>query len=316
MSRRTEPGVTVAAAAAAFLADRDLQPRSRTVYGYTLDRLVTDVGADKPVDTIAPRPIAAFMTRHYGTAAPATWNLDLAALRCSSPSVSATAGPAKTPTRPVERHRIRANPDSQVIPADALTDCAPHRHPAAGEDAVAAPLRHRRPRAEILTLDVEDLDLDAESALVVGKGGERRTVNWYTHTAHLLRRHLADRLRGPLFLADRPPAGLSSDRRPRPDTAAPAVLPASRQLFTDTTGWTLHQLRHTRIRRLEDDHCPLRSFRRSPGIASLSHARRALPSASPDAVTAWYATHRPRRTSPPTVTAYEGSRSAPTFRHD
>lgn len=149
MSRRAEPGVTVAAAAAAFLADRDLQPRSRTVYGYTLDRLVTDVGADKPVDTIAPRPIAAFMTRHYGTAAPATWNLNLAALRSFFAFCIRHGWTGKDPTRPVERHRIRANPDSQVIPADALdrlwhrTDSRSGRRRCGGFSTTPPPARKR-----------------------------------------------------------------------------------------------------------------------------------------------------------------------------
>lgn len=295
MSRRAEPGVTVAAAAAAFLADRDLQPRSRTVYGYTLDRLVTDVGADKPVDTIAPRPIAAFMTRHYGTAAPATWNLNLAALRSFFAFCIRHGWTGKDPTRPVERHRIRANPDSQVIPADALDRLWHRTDIPLREKTLWRLLYDTGARAqEILTLDVEDLDLDAKSALVVGKGGERRTVNWYTHTAHLLRRHLADRLRGPLFLADRPPRRPvpTADRDPGTGRARLSYRQAA-QLFTDTTGWTLHQLRHTRIRQLKDDHCPLPILQKITGHRSLRTLIEHYPGPSPDAVTAWYATTDP-----------------------
>ena len=36
------------------------------------------------------------------------------------------------------------------------------------------------------------------------------------------------------------------------------------QLFTDPTGWTLHQLRHTRIRQLKDEGCPLPILHRPP----------------------------------------------------
>ena len=58
---------------------------------------------------------------------------------------------------------------------------------------------------ELLGLDLADLDLDAKTAVVAGKGGIPRQVNWYTHTAHLLARLTSGRTHGPLFLAGRLP---------------------------------------------------------------------------------------------------------------
>ncbi|MFC5826199.1 tyrosine-type recombinase/integrase [Nonomuraea insulae] len=56
---------------------------------------------------------------------------------------------------------------------------------------------------EILTLNVEDLDLEFRRARVVSKGGAIEYVHWATPTARLLPRLLAGRTTGPVFLADR-----------------------------------------------------------------------------------------------------------------
>ncbi len=58
-----------------------------------------------------------------------------------------------------------------------------------------------------------------------------------------------------------------SKRRPRAPVASAERDPVSgharlsyrraAEYFTATTGWTLHQLRHTRIRELKDQGCPL-----------------------------------------------------------
>ena len=49
--------------------------------------------------------------------------------------------------------------------------------------------------------------------------------------------------------------------RPRPRRAA--------EVFAATTGWTLHQLRHTRIRELKDNGCPLPVLQKITGHESL-----------------------------------------------
>ncbi|MGA5762089.1 hypothetical protein [Nonomuraea bangladeshensis] len=61
--------------------------------------------------------------------------------------------------------------------------------------------------AEILALNVEDLDLEHRRAPVRSKGGTIEWVYWDSGTAHLLPR-LPDgstRTRGPLFLSERRP---------------------------------------------------------------------------------------------------------------
>lgn len=115
-----DTATTVADAAAAFLASRDLQPRSRTVYGYTLSRLVTHVGADKAVHALQPRTLNAFMNRYYAQAAPNTWNLNIAALRSFFAYCRRQGWTTKDPTAAIERRQLRTNPDSQVIPAEQI----------------------------------------------------------------------------------------------------------------------------------------------------------------------------------------------------
>jgi len=60
------------------------------------------------------------------------------------------------------------------------------------------------------------------------------------------------------------------------------------EVFTTTTGWTLHQLRHTRIRELKDTGCPLPVLQKITGHRSLRTLTEHYPGPSPQAVQAWY----------------------------
>lgn len=60
------------------------------------------------------------------------------------------------------------------------------------------------------------------------------------------------------------------------------------EVFTATTGWTLHQLRHTRIRELTDTGCPLPILQKITGHLSLRTLTEHYPGPSPDAVRGWY----------------------------
>ena len=55
-----------------------------------------------------------------------------------------------------------------------------------------------------------------------------------------------------------------------------------------TTGWTLHQLRHTRIRELKDTGCPLPVLQKINGHRPLRTLTEHDPGPSPQAVQAWY----------------------------
>ena len=99
--------------------------------------------------------------------------------------------------------------------------------------------------AEVLALDVEDLDLPNRCARVRRKGGAIDIVVWQTGTARLLPRLLNGRTTGPVFVTGRkarvqlPAADLDEHGRAR------LSYQQAEALFTKASGGaTLHQLRH------------------------------------------------------------------------
>jgi integrase/recombinase XerC/integrase/recombinase XerD len=260
------------------------------VYGQTLARLVAEVGADLPLAGLEPTALQAFLDGSYGNAAPATWNLNLAALRSFLAFTRRQDWIAWDPTAGIERRQVRNNPDLRVIPRGELEALWRREDIRLRDKTLWRLLFDTAARShEILELDVDDLDLDDKSAVVVDKGGAPRAVNWYTHTAHLLARHTAGRQTGPLFLADRQPRQPvpTADRDPSTGRARLSYRRAA-EVFTATTGWTLHQLRHTRIRELKDTGCPLPILQKITGHNSLRTLTEHYPGPSPDAVRAWY----------------------------
>jgi integrase len=277
-------------AVGAFLARPDLAPRSRTVYGQTLTRLITDLGPQFPVTELSGAELSAFLQRHYGHAAPATWNLNLATLHSFLAFCTRHGALQADPSTAIERRTLRTNPDRRVIPTTQLEalwhrDDLPLREKTLWRLAYDSAARAN----EILSLDIPDLDLPAKTATITGKAGIPRQINWYTHTAHLLARFCARRRTGPLFLAQRHPrrAVANADQDPTTGHARLSYRRAA-ELFTTHTGWTLHQLRHTRIRELKDQHCPLPVLQKITGHTSLRTLTEHYPGPSPDTVRAWY----------------------------
>jgi integrase len=101
--------------------------------------------------------------------------------------------------------------------------------------------------AEVLGLNVEDLDLPNRRAGVRRKGGAIDIIVWQTATARLLPRLLQGRTAGPVFLTSRqarvplPPGGLDP-----PSGRARLSYAHAEVLFKAASGGaTLHQLRHS-----------------------------------------------------------------------
>jgi integrase/recombinase XerC/integrase/recombinase XerD len=109
---------------------------------------------------------------------------------------------------------------------------------------------------EVLALDVTDLDVPRRRAVVTGKGGRAELIGWETRTARLLPRHLAGRKQGPLFLTDLAPAPARlparADLDPASGHARLSYRRAADLFHTATGGWTLHQLRHSRLTHLAE----------------------------------------------------------------
>ena len=213
MTRPIEPArpsrdrpVLLSEAIAGFLAERDLRSRSVTVYGQTLARLSAYAGPGVPLARLGKGDLQAFMDTWYGAAAPATWNLNLAALRSFYAYARRQHLVTGDPTAPIAARPLRRDPDRRVIPHRELEALWRRVDLPVREKALWRLLYDTAARAEeILGLDVDDLDLGDKTATVTGKGGIPRQVNWYTHTARLLPRIIGGRTCGPVFLADRRP---------------------------------------------------------------------------------------------------------------
>lgn len=131
--------------------------------------------------------------------------------------------------------------------------------------------------AEVLVLDVEDLDLPNRCARVRRKGGAIDIVVWQTGTARLLQ----GRTTGPVFVTERkarvqlPAADLDDRGRAR------LSYQHAEELFTKASGGaTLHQLRHSALTHDAEDGTGTPMLMRRSGNASVrSLARSARVSA-------------------------------------
>src|SRR5699024_4479768 len=111
---------------------------------------------------------------------------------------------------------------------------------------------------EVLTLDVEGLDLANRRARVRRKGGAIDTITWQTPTARLLPRLLGSRRTGPVFLTDRKAKGQALGQVPgqdlAPDGRGRLSYRRAEELFAVASGGApLHQLRHSALNHAAED---------------------------------------------------------------
>jgi integrase/recombinase XerD len=149
--------------------------------------------------------------------------------------------------------------------------------------------------SEILSLDITDLDIANKRARVRSKGGATEWVFWQTGTAQLLPRLLTGRRAGPVFLAAGAPtrAVATVDADPATGRSRLSYRRAA-AVFTDTTGWTLHQLRHSALTHAaEDGDSLIMLLARSRHTSVRSLERYARP--GPDAIARHVAERDPAR---------------------
>jgi len=259
----TSDGESVAAAVDRYL-DSVQTKTTRDSYAETLVRL-TALAGDRPSAELAPEDYAAVMDR-WDDAAAATWNRHLSALT----SFTAWAGRqeilATNPARRLERRKPARRGD-RSIPRTRLDKLFTDDRHGLRERVLWRMGYETAARAEeLLSLNIEDLDLEFRRGRVTSKGGAIEYVHWATGTARLLPRLLRGRTSGPLFLADRraPAAG---PRAPAAADICPETgrgrlsYPRAEYLFKTATadldphgtGWTLHQLRHSALQHLAAD---------------------------------------------------------------
>lgn len=301
------PAVTLGQAVTAYLRTLDHPERRGTarVYGGVYRAMLSGLGAATPLGGLDAGMLGEWFATRWGTAKPATWDTRRGALRsllnyCQDQGWITSAADLM---RGVERRR-RAPDRSRAIPRADLERLFSRDGAALREKLLWTLLYESAARsAEVLRLDVADLDIANRRVRVTRKGGAADVITWGTGTARLLPRYLRGRTSGPLFLTTRkarPDLGLHpADTDPATGRARLSYEQAE-QIFVKATKdmpggpWTLHQLRHSALTHLAEAGMSAPMMMTKSGHTSItSLARYARPSA--DALARWEAEHDPGR---------------------
>jgi integrase len=225
------------------------QAGTRTVYGRVLRRLEREHGAAMVLDQLGAEAFAEWFTGQWNDRAPATWNGALDAFRSAAAYWADQGWTTKDPSRLLRRRRPRQDRSRALSRAEVET-LLTRENVALRERVLWRMLYETAARsAEVLRLDVADLDMPNRRARVRRKGGAIDWIVWQTGTARLLPRLLNGRTSGPVFLTDRrarvqlPPGDIDSGsgRARLSYSHAEALFRAA------SSGATLHQLRHSAL---------------------------------------------------------------------
>ena len=281
-----------------FLAQPDLANSSRRSYSQTLGRLQQALGVERPVDRLGARELERAAQKAWGQTAPATWNRHVATLRSFSGFCirrdwidAPIADGLERRREPIDR--------TKAIPYAQLDRLWRRDDVAVREKALWRLLYETAARAqEVLSLNVEDIDLENKRGRVRSKGGDIEWLHLQSGSARLLPRLIAGRAGGPLFLADRRPAPArtpaAADLCPYTGRARLSYRRAEELFSAASGGRTLHQLRHSAITRLAEADVGLALLMAKSRHTSLRSLQRyARP--GPDAVAKLTAEHDPEQ---------------------
>lgn len=269
---------------------------TRRVYSGVLRALLAEFGRDGDVAALEDRGVATWFTGRWGSKAPSTWNVSIDGLRSACAYWRDQGWITVDPTGLLRRRR-RA-PDRSRALSRADVEALLSRDDVALREKVLWRLLYETAArsAEVLRLDVGDLDLPNRRAKVRRKGGAIDIIVWQTGTARLLPRLIKGRKSGPLFLTDRrarvalPPGDID----PASGRARLSYRQAA-QLFSDAAGGaTLHQLRHSALTHAAEDGAStstLLAFSGHTSVVSLARYARV----SPEALGQWQAQRDPAR---------------------
>jgi integrase len=295
---------TLAATAAAFLATLD-HPESRgtrRAYASTLRALRAGLGDGTSVAELTAVGVGAWFTGQWSASAPATWNRNLDAVRSAQRYWQDQGWMTVIDLTGALRRRKRAADRSRALSRADVERLLTREDIAIRERVLWRMLYETAARsAEVLRLDVGDLDLPNRRATVTRKGGAVDVIVWQTGTARLLPRLLKGRKSGPVFLTDRrsrvelPP----SDVDPASGKARLSYRRAA-EIFEEATEgeqggpWTLHQLRHSALTHDAENGASTPMLMAKSGHTSVaSLARYAKP--SPEALQRWQEKNDPAR---------------------
>jgi len=269
---------------------------TRRVYSGVLRALVAEYSSDADPAALTGRQVADWFASQWGQRAPSTWNVRLDAVKSACRYWADQGWLTEDPT--VMLRRRKRSPDRSRALSRAEVDALLTRDDIALRERLLWRMLYETAArsAELLALDVADLDMPNRKAPVRRKGGAIDVVVWQTGTARLLPRYLKGRKTGPLFLTDRrarvelPPGDID----PATGRARLSYRQAA-ELFTAASGGkTLHQLRHSALTHDAEDGASTPMLMAKSGHTSVaSLARYARPSA--EALARWQASRDPAR---------------------
>lgn len=251
--RRLAPAagdVTLGQAADAYLTTfrGAEQASTRRVYGRILRTVAAEFAEDTALDELDPERFAAWFGQQWGERAPSTWNVSLDAARSAAAYWQRQGWLAADFSRMLVRRKPRPDRARALSKAE-VEQLLTRRDISLRERTFWRMAYETAARsAELLALNVEDLDLPNRRAKVRRKGGALDWIIWQTGTARLLPRLLKGRKSGPVFVTERkarvqlPAADLDERGHARLSYQQAAAL------FSEASGGaTLHQLRHSAL---------------------------------------------------------------------
>jgi integrase len=294
-------GMTVTDAVDKYLSHVFATKSNRTwrAYGLTFQKFCDEFGG-QDVAGLGPDAVAEWFAGRWGKGSAQGWNSNRAALTSAAawwqdqPDIPVTSDPfSRIGRRAVPPDRSRAL-DRVAVERLLTSQRIPLRERCLWNLLYDSAARS----AEVLRLDVGDLDLANHRARVTRKGGGHDVIVWKTRTARLLGNCLEGRRDGPVFLTER---GAKSDALLGPadrDERGRARLSYERAeaLFREYSGGaTLHQLRHSALTHDAEDGASTPLLMTKSGHASIrSLAKYARPGT--EALAAWQQqTDRTRR---------------------
>ena len=241
--------------------------------------------------------MAGWFTRQWGQAAPSTWNRNLDAIRSAQRYWQDQGWMNATDLTSALRRRQQAADRSRALSRADVERLLTREDISNRERTLWRLLYETAARsAEVLRLDVEDLDLPNRKAKVRRKGGAIDVIVWQTGTARLLPRLLKGRKTGPVFLTDRRArVQLPSCDVDLASGRARLSYRQAEDLFKAASGGaTLHQLRHSALTHDAEVGASTPMLMAKSGHTSVaSLARYARPSA--EALARWQERNDPAR---------------------
>ena len=154
-----------------LLDQYDLARSTRRVYRASLASLVAELSPATAVGELSGPKVAGWFRARHATAAPATWNRELATLRAAVGWWRRRGWLALDPTSDLERHRVQVD-RTRALTRGQLERLFARRDLPLRERTLWRLLYETAARAnELLALDVKDLDLANRRARVHSKGG-------------------------------------------------------------------------------------------------------------------------------------------------